>query len=71
MTTAFSTIMTTIFSSGAPFSARISLSAFFGRTSSCVAASAAHRHRRRWQPATIGGLHAEHQEPNSSVCVSA
>ncbi len=70
MTTAFSTIMTTIFSSGAPFSARISLSAFFGRTSSCVAASAAHRHRRRWQPATTGGLHAEHEESSSYVCVS-
>ncbi len=70
MTTAFSTIMTTIFSSGAPLRARISLSAFFGRTSSSVAASA-YRRRRRWQPATIGDLHAEHQEPNSHVCVSA
>ncbi|WP_162696750.1 hypothetical protein [Rhizobium wenxiniae] len=71
MTTAFSYIMTTILSSGAPFAARTSLSTLLGRTSSSVAASSAHRRRRRWQPATIGGLHAEHQEPNSSVCVSA
>ncbi|WP_162238072.1 hypothetical protein [Rhizobium sp. Leaf311] len=70
MTTAFSYIMTTILSSGAPFAARTSLSTFLGRTSSSMGASA-HRRRRRWQPATIGGLHAEHQEPNSSVCVSA
>lgn len=70
MTTAFSYIMTTILSSGAPFAARTSLSTLLGRTSSSAAASA-HRRRRRWQPATIGGLHAEHQELNSSVCVSA
>lgn len=71
MTTAFSTIMTTIFSSGAPFSARISLSAFFGRTSSCVAASAAHRRRRRWQSATTGGPHVDQEPSNSYLCVSA
>ena len=70
MTTAFSYIMTTILSSGAPFAARTSLSTLLGRTSFSAAASA-HRRRRRWQPATIGGLHAEHQELNSSVCVSA
>lgn len=71
MTAAFSTVMTMLFSSGAPFRAHFSLSASIGRTSSNVAAATAHRRRRRWQTATIGGLHAEHQHHHSHACVSA